>query len=312
MHEFNRLFGVYFFDFAPVLIYTLAMTQLVLELGQQTTIQLNFNIRSTPLAELWLERMQYRNKWHMDDPTRFYGFGTMAQETSRAENMIKQCITVINSYDHIIDREYTSLDDQDLLNYLHNIFENYHGLLDQQNTTWWTDAPDHVRKALADLNIAVHRCESLAENNPARLVCTWFGMPKDHKLDPVIASNYGTTQNEFGTVYLNYVEIGKTLEDLTRDQDKYIGDDAFRPFEYYSADFTVAFNNYNHIRNLPAMKKYHEQHLDFFVAHGVGSVYNVKALPLRFPVADLEDSRPQHELLALISQNQFVKQVFIR
>lgn len=287
------------------------MKQLVLELEQKTTVRLNFNIRPTPLAELWLERMQHRDKWPMDDPTRFYGFGAMAQETARAENMIKQCMTVINSYDPIIDRSYTSLDDRDLLNYLHSIFEQYHGLLDQQNSIWWNNAPAHVRKALADLNIAVHRCESLAANNPARLVCTWFGMPKQYKLDPALALNYGTTQIEFGTVYLNYVEIGKTLEDLTIDQDKYISQSAFKPFEYYSADFSVAFYNYNHIQKLPDMEKYHQQHLDFFVAKGVGSVYDVRALPLRFPVADLEDSRTPQELLELISQNQFVKQVFI-
>lgn len=287
------------------------MKQLVLELEQQSTVRLNFNIRSTPLAELWLERMQHRNKWSLDDPTRFYGFGSIDQETARAENMIKRCIAVINSYDPIIQRSYTSLDDHDLLNYLHSIFERYHGLLDQQNSTWWINAPTDVRKALADLNIAVHRCESVSANSCPRLVCTWFGMPKEYKLDPELALNYGTTRIDFGTVYLNYVEIGKTLEDLTQDQDKYISDEAFRPFEHYSADFSVAFYNYNHIQNLPAMEKYHQQNLKFFVSQGVGSVYNVKALPLRFPVADLEDSRPQHELLELISQNQFVKQVII-
>jgi hypothetical protein len=38
---------------------------------------------------------------------------------------------------------------------------------------------------------------------------------------------YGDKQIKFGTVYLNYCEIGKTVEDLANDNDKYIGDDAF-------------------------------------------------------------------------------------
>lgn len=286
------------------------MRYLVLDLGTNDPIQLRFAIRNTPIADHWVERMSQRDTWPLDDPTRFYGFDSQEKEQQRAKNLILQCIDTINDHALIIDRPFTSVQDQDYLNYLHHIFEIYHGLLDQQTHEFWVHAPDCVRNALAQLNIAVHRCESLESVRP-RLVCTWFGMPKIYKLDLDQAMQHGSMAVPFGTVCLNYVEIGKTLEDLAQDQDQYIGDDAFQPWQRYSADFFIPFFDVDRSNKLPEMKRYLQQHRDFFIAQGIESVYNVKALPLRFPVADLEDSRPQAELIKLIAQRQYITRVSI-
>lgn len=282
---------------------------LVIKLGHDN-FELRFRIRSTPLAELWLERMSQRLAWPMDNPDRFYGFGTAQQEQDRATSMIQQCIATINSHQHIIDREFEYT--QDGLNYLHNIFEQYHGSLDQQTSEYWQSAPDTVRQALANLNLAVHRCETAMTVPRPRFVCTWFGMPKTQQLDVGTMSKWGELQNKFGTVYLNYCEIGKTLEDLAHDNDIYIGDDAFRPFGHYSADFNVAFYSWNLNEKLASMQQYVEQHQEFFLARGIENVYNVKALPLRFPVADLEYTGTQQELISQIRSRQLVREVTIQ
>ena len=271
--------------------------------------ELCFNIRKTPLAELWVERMHQRHAWPMDNPDRFYGFGTAQQEQHRAANMIQQCIATINNHQHIIDREFEYT--QDGLNYLHNIFERYHGLLDQQTSDYWLQASDTVRQALANLNLAVHRAETALADPCPRFVCTWFGMPKTKQLDIDTIQTHGELQIKFGTVYLNYCEIGKTAEDLAHDNDIYIGDDAFRPFGYYSADFNVAFYDQDLNQKLASMQQYIEQHQEFFLAHGIESVYNVKAQPLRFPVADLEYTGTQQELISQIRSRQFVREVKI-
>ena len=151
--------------------------------------ELCFNIRNTPLAELWIERMNKRHAWPMDNPDRFYGFGTAQQEQDRAVGMIQQCIAAINSHRRIIDREFEYT--QDSLNYLHNIFERYHGLLDQQTSEYWHSAPDTVRQALANLNLAVHRCETAMTSPCPRFVCTWFGMPKTKQLDVDTIQTHG-------------------------------------------------------------------------------------------------------------------------
>ena len=275
---------------------------LLIHLSQGLTLQ--FQIRTTPLAELWVERMQARGSYPLDHPDRFYGFGSQLEERIRAEIMIERCITTINQHTPIIEREFDW--SQDCLNYLHNIFERYHGLLDQQTSEYWQQTPVVVRQALSELNLAVHRCETVIEGARPRFVCTWFGMPKTKKLDPAQLAQWGETQIQFGTVYLNYCEIGKTVEDLAHDNDEYIGEDAFRPFGHYSADFHVAFFNHDLSFKEPGMQQYIDRHQDFFLAHGITSVYNAIAQPLRFPVADLQYTGQPQQLIQEIARQQRV------
>jgi hypothetical protein len=281
---------------------------LLIHLSQGLTLQ--FQIRPTPLAELWVERMQARGSYPLDHPDRFYGFGSRLEERIRAELMIQQCITTINQHTPIIKREFDW--SQDCLNYLHNIFERYHGLLDQQTSEYWQQAPDQVKQALSELNLAVHRCETVLEGTKPRFVCTWFGMPKTKKLDPAQLAQWGETQIQFGTVYLNYCEIGKTVEDLAHDNDEYISKDAFRPFGHYSADFHVAFFNHDLSFKEPGMQQYIDRHQDFFLVHGITSVYNAIAQPLRFPVADLQYTGQPQQLIQEIARQQRVLEVNIQ
>ena len=282
---------------------------LVIRLGQDGDLALEFKIRSTPVAELWVERMQARGSYPLDHPDRFYGFGTLAQEQTRAVEYIQKCIATINAHKYLIDRpfEYT----QDCLNYLHNIFEQHHGLLEQQYSKYWLQAPPTVRQALAELNIAVHRCETVATEIRPKLVCTWYGMPKTKHLALGLQDQYSDWQVKFGTVYLNYCEIGKTTEDLAHDNDKYIGDDAFRPFDRYSADFNIQFHDQDLKPQCGKIQKYIDQHRDFFVARGITNVYNTQARPIRLPVADLVNNSDQEQILAQIAEQQWVQQVTI-
>ena len=283
---------------------------MLIRLGQDGDLELKFQIRDTPVAELWTERMLARGHYTLDHPDRFYGFGTPAQEQARAVEYIQLCIDTINTHDPIIHRpfEYT----QDCLNYLHNIFERYHGLLDQQHNDYWSSAPELVRRALADLNLAVHRCESVASGTNPRFVCTWYGMPKTQQLALDLQEQYTDAQIKFGTVYLNYCEIGKTAEDLANDNDKYIGDDAFRPFDHYSADFNVQFRNQDLTNRYHKIQNYIDQHRDFFLARGITNVYNTQARPLRLPVADLVYNGSQEQIIAQIAERQWVQQVTIQ
>ena len=286
------------------------MQTLSIVLGKTDSFTLEFQIRDTKLAMLWLDRMAARRDYPLDHPDRFYGFNNAETEKDRAVQLIQQCIATINSHKRIINRkfEYT----QDCLNYLHNIFEKYHGLLDQQVTEYWYGAPIPVRKALADLNIAVHRCENVQSGANPRLTCTWFGMPKTHTLSTDLQQTYGRSRLPFGTVYLNYCEIGKTVQDLSQDDDKYIGDDAFQPFSHYSANFSVQFHDCDLTQSHDQIQNYITQHKEFFLARDIDNVYNIKAQPLRFPVADLIYNGNRTQLLQQIAQRQWVKEVYIK
>lgn len=275
---------------------------------------LKFKLLDTPLTELWLERMAQRNRYTLDHPDRFYGFNSNEQECNRAANMIQNCVRVINSYQPIITQPFTNVFDQDYLNYLHHVFEEYHGLLDQQDHKFWVLAPPEVQRALAELNLAVHRAETATRSSRPRFVCTWFGLPKTKVLTSDLISNYGTFNPAFGTVCLNYVEIGKTLEDLTVDNDNYIGDNAFKPFNHYSADFFVRF--YDDMPTviedrLTKMQQYYNEHKDYFVEQGFDTFESPQLLPYRLPVAQLIETMPRETLLEEISQRQMVTKVTI-
>jgi hypothetical protein len=56
------------------------------------------------------------------------------------------------------------------------------------------------------------------------------------------------------------------------------------------------------------MQRYIDEHQDFFLAHGITSVYNTQARPMRFPVADLIYNGDQDQLLSDIATRQWVQQ----
>lgn len=285
--------------------------KLRIHFGKNSEFYLDFVLDNSPVVQLWVERMENRGQWKLDDPTRFYGFDSPSAEKQKALHKINQCIVIINSYQPIINRSVSSVDDQDTLNYLHNIFERYHGMLDCQHHEYWQSAPLQVRQALAELNIAVHRCESAQLIARPRFVCTWWGMPKEKILSDHIKQYYGTPLIEFGGVYLNYVEIGKTMLDLATDDDQYIADEMFQPFNFYSADFVTYFYSSQSDeleRNQKLIDDYFNRHVDFFNNLGITNTKDIRTRQLRYKVAQLQDF-DQSNVIDKIRNNQYINSV---
>ena len=273
------------------------------------TVTLQYRLRDNSVVPKWCERIESaQEKYPIDAPDRFYGFGTIQEQIQQAIKQINSCIKIVNKFEPIIDRQLKDVNDQDTLNYLHHIFEVYHGLLDQQTHEFWLRAPKQVQRALADLNVLVHRCESVQRKALPRHVVTYYGLPKTEILDQEDYSLFEDAVT-FGTVYLNYVEIGKTLTDLALDNDQYISDEAFKPFTYYSADFTVRF--FHPKLDMLALirahvSKYYSQNKQFFLARGLEENHPLlkPGLP---PIADLDNA--PNNVLELLASRQFVKSV---
>lgn len=232
----------------------------------ESTLILTYKLRTHSLVDKWINLVtKAQAQYQIDAPDRFYGFGPISTQVQNALNEINSCIATINQHKIIINRSLTRIDNQDTLNYLHHVFEMYHGLLDQQTHDYWLTSPINVRQALANLNVLVHKCESITRGANPRHVVTWYGLPKTETLN---VGDYRLFEQDvtFGTVYLNYVEIGKTLEDLANDNDKYIADDAFQPFRHYSADFAVKFwNGRQTNKERDILKEYYEKNKEFFI-----------------------------------------------
>jgi hypothetical protein len=277
------------------------------------TIAVDFRIRDSEVSQKWANLLSIAiKKYPIDDPGRFYGFYDRQELISRALDKINQTIDRINDHQNIIDRHLGNILDQDTLNYLHHIFEIYHGLLDDQNSDFWNSAPDTVRKALADLNIQVHECESVARNlvpTPAHAV-TWYKMPKITKLQD---DDYKLFEigSRTGHIYMMYTEIGKTLEHLSQDQDRYVSDSAFKPFRHISADFIVNYYDDDPaamISKYDNMETYYRANEKFFIDRGLqwGHPY---LFPGLIPVAEIETG--SNDLINEIKTRQWVKSIKI-
>lgn len=263
------------------------------------SVQIDYKIRQTPIAAKWVDRVltAQRMGYSIDDPCRFYGFGSIEEQTNDALSNINNIIIKLKHWINI-DYQLISVADQDVLNQLHHVFEMEHGLLDKKN-------PDSVFKQhLCNLNLAVHRCESVARGAYPRHVVTYFGLPKDQILDDN-DYQYFERPVTFGTVYINYVEIGKTLYDLMLDNDRYIQPEAVQPFCHYSADFVVKFWADSGDALLDDLQTYYAKHQDFFTSIGYDWEELARSIG-SIPVADLDHSG---DILKDLESRQFVKAV---
>lgn len=259
-------------------------------------LTLTYKIRKTNIAQKWANKVDYCIKnFSIDDPERFYGFDSLQIEKQKAIDAINSCCKIINNYQNIIEKQINNDIEFDTLNYLHHIFEKYHGLLNQP-ANFYISAPDLVKKALGKLNVEVHRCEGLANNStktikPRHLV-TWYDLPRDSLLD-IEDYNYFTDDITFGTIYLLYAEIGKTLEDLAHDNDQYISNNAYKPFRHFTADFCVRFHNRQpswREKNKKLAEEYYLKNKSFFDDQGLPLEHPYNRLGY-IPLADLQGDK---------------------
>jgi hypothetical protein len=271
-------------------------------LDKSDEVELTFRLRDTKIAYKWAERVLTAQHlgYPIDDPNRFYGFGTQEQQTHDALTAINKLINRLETFWRIpIGRRLTDINDQDTLNYLHHIFEVEHGLLDAKKIN------PQFQKHIGHLNVLVHRCESVQRGGYPRQVVTYYGLPKDKTLDHDDYQSFDAGI-KFGTVAVNYVEIGKTLQDLMMDNDSYISAEAFRPFVNYSADFAVNFYEKDGTLFYNAVEEYFTKNQVHF--ESLGYSWNDLAKSIgTLQVADLEN--PTHDVLKDIETRQFVKAV---
>jgi hypothetical protein len=263
---------------------------------------LNFKLRQTNIAYKWVERVLTAQNlgYPIDDPQRFYGFGSLEQQTKYALDEINQLIDRLENFWRIpIGRRLTDINDQDTLNYLHHVFETEHGLLNAKKIN------PQFQKHIGHLNVLVHRCESVQRGGYPRQVITYYGLPKDKTLESDDYKSFDTGI-QFGTVVVNYVEIGKTLQDLMMDNDSYISAEAFRPFKNYSADFAVLFYEMNGPQWYGAVKEYFAKNKNHFESLGY-SWDDLSTSIGTLQVADIE--QPANDVLKDIETHQFVKAV---
>ena len=236
--------------------------------NHSTDYDLTFELINASIADRWVKHLDFfiqaGQPW--DDVKRFYNFqGSEYTETAVVAHIQKLVNTIKEYAPSIINREITGPLTQDDLNYLHHIFEMYHGLYDQQDKNdFFKHAPTEVQTALGDLNIWIHRYETLG--GMPRFVGTWKYKPYRDLFEEEDFKLFSLYE-EWGDLRINYCEIGKTLYDFYQDNDQYILPEAFQPHHHYCFDFTVRFTRHSaeHYKALEdQVWNYFDQHQTFF------------------------------------------------
>lgn len=204
------------------------MFNLILTNGKEDII-IPFKIRNTNIAKKWYKELC--KNYSLYETDRFTNWGPC--------DLIKDlnfCIDTINNYDPIIHNLSESPTQQDL-NYLHKFFEDLRGDV-KQGTDWFNNAPTHIQASVEKFNVLIHRLESeLRTSNHPTVVVTFKDRPIINlSNDDMKHFTFRWTQ---GTVYINYCQVGKTVLDVFKDNDKIA--EGIRPQEFYSADFMIKF-----------------------------------------------------------------------
>ena len=281
-------------------------------------ITVRYKLNEYPIVQKWANRLAEAldKNYSIDDPERFIGFNDFITDRKNAVTDINACCEIIDNYSPgFVGRRVDENNiDQDTLNYLHNIFEIYHGTLNTPHQ-FFIDAPAEVKWALAQLNIEVHRCESFVDGNRKPLprhTVTYFAMEKSQEYTYAIEDyQYFNDMIEFGTVYLLYTEIGKTLQDMAIDNDQHMQPTAYKPYRHYSADFVVRFYNTSHetwINNRKKYKKYYDTNSIYFLNHGYDYSHPYNR-PGDIPLAKIIPNPQIPNIVDMIAKRQHVSSV---
>jgi len=232
------------------------------------TLDLTFALQKSNFLPKWINRMLVAQQRQdpISEPWAFYHLNNQWSE----EYTIKFINENINRCNEIFpgmfERTVIDIQNQDDLNYIHSVFELYHGQLD----TWKTNPifdnihGDELRNCLSHINQTVHRCEGASIKHP-KLRVVYFDLPKTETFTSEDYQEF-TNKVEFGGLYTLYADVGKNLESLATDNDNHHHD--FVPNLHYSADFTIKFWDNTGVERENLCKQYIEQHKDYFISKG--------------------------------------------
>jgi hypothetical protein len=216
--------------------------------NEAESLTLEFSTLDTSISEKWFDKLKIALS-HLDpikENERMYNFPTHNWSEERIINELNRCITTINEYKQFINLTAIVGGDQNHHNELHKYFELIRGYYSQP-TEYFDNAPRKIQLAIELYNNMIHRLEdhlrykNLTRNNSARIVITF----NDDLRDPLADEDFDqfVTKFNFGTVHVNYCEVGKTLLNVFHDKDEIVGDGSILPHRYYAAGMTLKFYN---------------------------------------------------------------------
>ena len=209
-------------------------------------VTVDFEANSSSIGQKWSEALMD----HIDmgakvgQRHRIYNLNEVWSEEFIISN-INQQIDIINEWKPFIDFSVRGHSmSQDDSNRLHYYFEQMRGDNEIPNE-FYLSSPRHVRRAIEEYNVLIHRWESL--KSPPRIVVHMKKRPTfDMTLEDMMNWSFDWKP---GSILLNYCHKGKHLYDVFKDGEmdidnqQHVTDENITPQSKYSADFQISFSN---------------------------------------------------------------------
>lgn len=210
------------------------------EQGQSTDLQ--FNIIKSKAAQIWADCILKALKSGLNESERFYGFPK--QDKSDLTFLLNELAATTQKLKILHpELDFPEIDKGDVqksVNRLHFEFAHSHHVTKRINA--------ENEKIWSAFNVNLHAIEnvftdqiSMKKNGLplSRIVFTW-NEPNRVDIPDDCYSDF-TYALEFGTVYINYSQVGRHFFELFHANDNQLADEHIRPFRYISADTHLYF-----------------------------------------------------------------------
>jgi len=187
------------------------------------------------LKEVTVEQVPLRER------ERFYNVPNDGTTKASIRQDLNACIEILrNAYPHL-NIPYAEMDmSSGATNQLHHFFEILRGSIVKPSSQFM-NADSFVRDAIERLNLLIHKYEDFVHfgaKDSTRVVCTWQ-VDRRRALDEEDYKHF-TISRQFGTLYINYCEVGKHLMECFYDNDHaIISPEGIRPLKFYSPDLYI-------------------------------------------------------------------------
>lgn len=179
-------------------------------------LELIFDLFDYKIANRWADLIKKNQKITY---SQFQSWPNSGKTLSYFVDKLNTLIYVINEFEYLIP-EIVTLDNinQERLNYLHKFFEVF--THDSIPNNLCSRGTPEVRKAIYNLNIIIHECEDYVcnQNKNYPSLVTSFENQESFPFEDEDYRHF-TCQWNFGTVYINNCQTGKTVFDVFKDKD---------------------------------------------------------------------------------------------
>ena len=272
---------------------------------------LKFQLVQNHFTKKWIDRvlLAQQKQHHISEPWAIYNLNDSMNKNFIRKNL-NRLISEVDKVHELFGFTIENIDDQNLLNKIHSIFEKNHGKLDEwQDNPLFKNKPDSFRKNLSEINQFVHACETANDTPKIRIV--WFDLPKYKKFTDEDYKLF-TCKKNFGSLYTLYCDVGKNVESLAVDNDDHHHD--IVPNIHFSADCVAFFgeNTDDDVEKINQnVSKFKNENADYLKSKG----YEIDSTTLtagRIEIGKLQTELSREQLLEELKNYNNIQSFFIQ